>query len=174
MHDNVADHKIHAPENGQPAQFCKSTDSGQKANKVDYTSHTQLHGTDNKTEHHDISGVVRAKTGDTRYHRPGQQRVVGQSFKAEPGSGQSAPYNRTDTQYQQQPKEQTLSVFDTHYDRNSQKQQAVTTVPDQHGKEQTEKECISYGEIAELQGLAEYIDESDVILREWAGIKEEV
>lgn len=33
-------------------------------------------------------------------------------------------------------------------------------------------ERISYGEIAELQSLAEYIDEGDVLLREWAGIPE--
>jgi hypothetical protein len=35
-----------------------------------------------------------------------------------------------------------------------------------------EKECISYGEIAELQGLAQYIDKGDVLLLEWAGVKE--
>lgn len=34
------------------------------------------------------------------------------------------------------------------------------------------KECISYGEIAELQDLAEYITDDDVELREWAGIPE--
>jgi hypothetical protein len=34
------------------------------------------------------------------------------------------------------------------------------------------KECISYGEIAELQSLAEYIPEDDLLLREWAGIPE--
>lgn len=34
------------------------------------------------------------------------------------------------------------------------------------------KERISYGEIAELQDLAKYIDEGDVLLREWAGIPE--
>lgn len=31
---------------------------------------------------------------------------------------------------------------------------------------------ISYGEIAELQGLAEHIDSSDVELLEWAGVPE--
>jgi hypothetical protein len=31
---------------------------------------------------------------------------------------------------------------------------------------------ISYGEIAELQGLAEHIDPSDVELLEWAGVPE--
>lgn len=35
-----------------------------------------------------------------------------------------------------------------------------------------EAEDISYGEIAELQGLAEYIDPSDVVLLEWAGVPE--
>lgn len=39
-------------------------------------------------------------------------------------------------------------------------------------REQIEKECISYGEIAELQGLAEYIDDGDVVLLEWAGVEE--
>jgi hypothetical protein len=33
-------------------------------------------------------------------------------------------------------------------------------------------ERISYGELAELQGLAERIPASDVELREWAGIPE--
>lgn len=33
-------------------------------------------------------------------------------------------------------------------------------------------ERISYEEIAELQSLAEYIKEDDVLLREWAGIPE--
>ncbi len=35
-----------------------------------------------------------------------------------------------------------------------------------------EAERISYGEIAELTDLAEYIDPSDVLLREWAGVPE--
>ena len=34
------------------------------------------------------------------------------------------------------------------------------------------KERVSYGEVAELQGLAEHIPEDDVVLREWAGIPE--
>lgn len=34
------------------------------------------------------------------------------------------------------------------------------------------KECISYGEIVELQDLAEYIPEDDIVLREWAGVPE--
>ena len=39
-------------------------------------------------------------------------------------------------------------------------------------REQIEQECISYGEIAELKGLAEHIDKSDTLLLEWAGVKE--
>jgi hypothetical protein len=39
---------------------------------------------------------------------------------------------------------------------------------------QIEKECISYAEIAELQGLAEHIDKSDVLLLELAGVEEEL
>ena len=35
-----------------------------------------------------------------------------------------------------------------------------------------QSERISYGELAELQSLAEYIDESDVELRQWAGVPE--
>jgi len=35
-----------------------------------------------------------------------------------------------------------------------------------------EKECISYGEIAELQGLAGIIDKNDVQLLQWAGVPE--
>jgi hypothetical protein len=33
-------------------------------------------------------------------------------------------------------------------------------------------ERISYGEIAELQSLAEYIEPGDVVLLEWAGVPE--
>ena len=39
-------------------------------------------------------------------------------------------------------------------------------------REQIEKECISYGEIAELKSLAEYIEAGDVVLLEWAGVEE--
>ena len=39
-------------------------------------------------------------------------------------------------------------------------------------RKQIENENISYGEIAELQGLAKHIDKSDIVLREWAGLKE--
>ena len=35
-----------------------------------------------------------------------------------------------------------------------------------------EKECISYGELAELASLAEYIDPGDVQLLEAAGVPE--
>ena len=35
-----------------------------------------------------------------------------------------------------------------------------------------ENERISYGEISELQDLAEYIDPDDTLLLEWAGVKE--
>lgn len=35
-----------------------------------------------------------------------------------------------------------------------------------------EAERISYSELAELQGLAEFIDPSDVLLLEWAGVPE--
>lgn len=37
---------------------------------------------------------------------------------------------------------------------------------------QIEGECISMGEIAELQSLIQYIDPSDVQLLEWAGVPE--
>jgi hypothetical protein len=37
---------------------------------------------------------------------------------------------------------------------------------------QIRAESISYGEIAELQGLAEHIDPSDVELLQWAGVPE--
>ena len=40
-------------------------------------------------------------------------------------------------------------------------------------RNQIEGECISYGEIAELQGLAEYIEPGDVELAEWADIPED-
>jgi len=40
-------------------------------------------------------------------------------------------------------------------------------------KQQIEKECISYGEIAELQSLKKHIKKysGDIVLAEWAGIK---
>lgn len=34
-------------------------------------------------------------------------------------------------------------------------------------------QCVSYGELAELQSLAKYIEAGDVELAEWAGIPEE-
>ena len=39
-------------------------------------------------------------------------------------------------------------------------------------REQIQNENISYNEIIELQTLADYIDESDVELLQWAGIEE--
>jgi len=35
-----------------------------------------------------------------------------------------------------------------------------------------EAERISYGEVIELQSLAEYIEPNDVVLLEWAGVPE--
>ncbi len=40
-------------------------------------------------------------------------------------------------------------------------------------REQIRLENISYGEIAELQSLAEYIEAGDTELLEWAGVPEE-
>lgn len=40
-------------------------------------------------------------------------------------------------------------------------------------REQITKECISYGEIAELQSLIPHIDKNDVLLLEWAGVPEQ-
>ena len=34
-----------------------------------------------------------------------------------------------------------------------------------------QNENISYGEIAELQSLAEHIDKGDVLLLQWAGVR---
>lgn len=39
-------------------------------------------------------------------------------------------------------------------------------------KKQIQNENISYGEIAELQSLAKYIDKGDTLLLEWAGVPE--
>lgn len=39
-------------------------------------------------------------------------------------------------------------------------------------RREIEAEIISYGEIAELQNLAQYIDPSDVLLLVWAGVPE--
>lgn len=39
-------------------------------------------------------------------------------------------------------------------------------------RKEIEAERISYGEIAELQSLAQYIPDDDVVLKEWAGIPE--
>jgi len=42
----------------------------------------------------------------------------------------------------------------------------------EHLRGQIEAECISYGELAELQSLARYIEPGDVLLLEWAGVPE--
>ena len=39
-------------------------------------------------------------------------------------------------------------------------------------RSQIEAECINYEEIAELQSLIPYIEPSDVLLLEWAGVPE--
>ena len=39
-------------------------------------------------------------------------------------------------------------------------------------RKQIEQECLSYGEIAELQSLARYIAPGDTVLEEWAGVPE--
>lgn len=39
-------------------------------------------------------------------------------------------------------------------------------------RKQIENENISYQEIAELESLKEYIDNNDVLLLQWAGVKE--
>ena len=39
-------------------------------------------------------------------------------------------------------------------------------------RKEIEAERISYGEIAELQALAEHIDKNDVLLLQWADVKE--
>lgn len=41
-------------------------------------------------------------------------------------------------------------------------------------RQEIEAERISYGEIAELQSLKRYIDKGDVLLLEWAGVKEKI
>jgi hypothetical protein len=50
----------------------------------------------------------------------------------------------------------------------------VSTIPERlaYLREEIRAERISYGEIAELQGLAEHIDPDDVELLEWAGVPE--
>lgn len=41
-------------------------------------------------------------------------------------------------------------------------------------RKQIQAERISYGEIAELQSLAQWIDENDTELLQWAGVEEKV
>lgn len=40
-------------------------------------------------------------------------------------------------------------------------------------RSQIRAECISYGEIAELESLSDYIEPGDADLLEWAGVSEE-
>lgn len=40
-------------------------------------------------------------------------------------------------------------------------------------REQIEQEEISMAEVVELQSLAEYIEDDDTLLLEWAGVPEE-
>lgn len=55
---------------------------------------------------------------------------------------------------------------------NLQKQKALARLA--YIREEIENERVSYGEIAELQGvLRKYIPKDDTLLREWAGIKEQ-
>jgi len=42
----------------------------------------------------------------------------------------------------------------------------------EHLRREIKAERISYGEIAELQSLADHIEEGDVLLLEWAGVPE--
>ncbi len=49
-----------------------------------------------------------------------------------------------------------------------------TTARLEYLRSQINAECISYGEIAELEGLAEHIEPGDVQLLEWAGVPETV
>ena len=39
-------------------------------------------------------------------------------------------------------------------------------------RREIKKEGISYGELIELQSLAQYIEKDDVLLLEWAGVGE--
>ena len=41
-------------------------------------------------------------------------------------------------------------------------------------RREIKKETISYGEIAELEALVSYIDNNDVELLQWAGVKENI
>ena len=41
-------------------------------------------------------------------------------------------------------------------------------------RKEIEAELISYGEIAELQSLAKYIDPDDVLLLQWADVPEKI
>lgn len=68
-----------------------------------------------------------------------------------------APVERTDENYQEQDK-----AFNDALNRHRLEQLRA----------EIEAERISYGEIAELESLAEYIDPSDVLLLQWANVPE--
>ena len=44
----------------------------------------------------------------------------------------------------------------------------------QYLKKQIQKECISYGEILELEDIAKVIELNDPLLEQWAGIEENI
>jgi hypothetical protein len=54
--------------------------------------------------------------------------------------------------------------------REAEHTQALTRL--EYLRNQINQECISYGEIAELESLADHIEPGDVQLLEWAGVKE--
>ena len=55
----------------------------------------------------------------------------------------------------------------------AQRKAALITERLEYLREQIKGECISYGEIVELQTLAGYIPAGDVELLQWAGVEEE-
>lgn len=58
---------------------------------------------------------------------------------------------------------------------SSQETTTATSTPQErleYLRSQIDAECISYGELAELQDLADQIDPGDVQLLEWAGVSE--
>lgn len=57
--------------------------------------------------------------------------------------------------------------------------QARITTPDvkerlEEIRESIENESVSYGELAELADLVDYIEHDDVVLLEWAGVDESI
>lgn len=66
---------------------------------------------------------------------------------------------------------QQLPDFDgTDYSNVSKKEKAQARLKEI--RTEIEAERVSYGELAELQDLKEYIEDDDVLLKEWAGIPE--